>query len=1705
MIIMLIKKSGIIFLTVLLILLLSIGTIYATDINNSNKTSPEISTSDNHTQIHTTLNQTTTNSFKKLCKEENQVKIDSSNNEDNIKYPLSLNKTNKKIEKNQLINNTQIKCYRSKNNKLDTKKVAVVKSNQTLNYSVSTTNYTVTPIDQFNKTINKSNIAYLNNKNITVYDKIDNNINLNSSLDNYTKVIAEYSGVSSNSTYINQLSRINSNNIININSLKKSSITEINTNNQVIVQSYGNLVTEINNLKSDTNDYLNYTIDLDPTVGIYYITENITWGNCNSQLKNLTINGNGAIIDGNGLQTFIIIETGYTLNLINVTIQNTTKNTDDKFYGGGAINNNGTLIVTECTFLNNTCNYGGAIVNTGVLNVTDSTFEYGSALFGGGIFNYLSNATIINTTFSNITLSSKGTGGGIYSQDGYLIVKDSRFINNTAYYGAAIRTISDTELINSTFEYNNNSYGGSIFAQKYNFNVTNCILMYNYGGETGSSLVNYAGSCIVKNSTFKYNTGKTSTVTNLYGNSFSIYNSTLNNNKGGYGAALYNIGSNFIVDNCTIENNNATTSGGGIYNTNFDATVKNTIMNNNTAWYGGAIYNDHYINIINSTFNSNNASTGCGGAVVNVNGNSVIENSTFTNNVAYSGGVIANQPSEQTVINNCKFINNSAFEGGVISSFPYSLTQYYTNLTVKNSLFINDSAISTTNKALGGAIYSSNGTNTTLINNTFNNIKSNNETLNILGNNTFENNIYTNCTINISINTDNTNVTVFDSASITIILEHPKYYDSDILENMYYTVYVNDKTYTTTSGMIYTITPTNNQTLVTYIKLNEDSLGNSNSLTLNVNKINTTTYVDSIYESNIITVYVTDNNGQAVTDGLIYYYDNDNNLLGTSTITPDGSSVYKVPYTIKGTYPITVTYNGTDSYNKSTNTTIVQITTTESKLSLEVLPATTTTNTIIKVNVTDENDKTITTGTIKIYSNDNIIYEQSISSDEPIIISHIFNIAGDYPITAVYTDSSTQYYSSTNSTDITIPTTDTTLTINAIAKNTTESGQITISVRDINNNIITSGNVVIYVNNIKIDERSLGTDGTITDSYLFSTSGTNRINAVYYDNSGRYTSDSQVTTITISSTDVIINVDVIPKTTTVNTGFNIEVLDVNNNTVQKGTLELIIDGNTIKTATINSTKTLINSLITKPGQHNITIKYEDNTGIYSEATKNTVVNINSTNVELIPSFELGTTTTRTHITVHVIDENGFNLKTGNVSLYDNENKLLTTSAVRDGFAYIDYYFETSGDQYITLTYTNNNNSYKNSSIQSNIYIYKTKTYINVLPVNMEIYKTTILRAEIYDKNYMILYRGTVDYYINGTFIGTSWEGDPMKAFMFYCNIYPGVYNLTAVYKGSDTYESSSSTTTITIKGKVETTVKVQPVTATCGDTVLLTATVTDTEGNIITGGKVVFKVNGITVKDSDGNPLYSEVVNGLATVNYTSLASWVKSDSKITTIYSGTSIYYSGNDQASVNISKRNATITLNTTSKVTSGDTIQLTSIIKDTNGTLINSGKVVFKFNGKTIKDAGGNAILVDVVNGVAKLNYTLPDGTSARNYTYTAVYSDKGYNRVETNTTQEVVKIATNFKLNTITLKDSSIIINATYKDEHDHYVVGTSKIAIKINDITLLNNTGGNIFYITNGTINLKILTGYINKYQNKKVEIITGDKSAYLGTRKVIYI
>ena len=349
-------------------------------------------------------------------------------------------------------------------------------------------------------------------------------------------------------------------------------------------------------------------------------------------------------------------------------------------------------------------------------------------------------------------------------------------------------------------------------------------------------------------------------------------------------------------------------------------------------------------------------------------------------------------------------------------------------------------------------------------------------------------------------------------------------------------------------------------------------------------------------------------------------------------------------------------------------------------------------------------------------------------------------------------------------------------------------------------------------------------------------------------------------------------------------------------------------------------------------------------------------------------------------------------------------------------------------------------------------------------------------------------------------------------------------------KYPSTIETSGNYVTI-LANRFEDTIKTIPTTttvsaikSTVGEKLTLKALVKDNMGAPIDGGRVIFKLNGVTLKDNgkltgSNNPLKVYVSNGEAVTNIITDLS-MKSVKTFTASFIGTNIYDKSNSNtANAEIKLRTASIIVSSNVKqIKQGQVITLKAQVYDTTngGRSSNIVKyadefVYFKVNGITLKDPKGQMLKVKLVNGVATVNYTIPLGLSGvidgktmtpKNHTILAGFYNKNYQENIRNTSTFQVErsnITINIANSTINTKTHKLSLTATIKDYLGNIVKGPNKCVIKINGISLKNGTEAMYYYATDGILNINNID--IPTYSNyKSIEIVTQDRLAYKSQR-----
>ena len=391
-------------------------------------------------------------------------------------------------------------------------------------------------------------------------------------------------------------------------------------------------------------------------------------GFSHASVKDLVVSINNSSFVGNKAPVAGAIFTNVDSKITN---SNFTKNTASK--GGAVLNENGAkLTVDNSTFKDNAADsYGGAVLNNGELIVTNSVFDANDILNrgsagvdhgGAAIYNW-ENAKL-DISKSNFTNNIKNYVNGdrlvgAVTTIGNATIRDSYFVNNSGRWGgalaatggvsgSAINTISvdGTKFVNNTA-----LYGGAMFVWASNYTISNSVFDNNsaFGKGDMSPNDNNGGALIVTQDNIPVS-GK-------------IVNSNFTNNKAQYGGAAWINEGTVDIDGSNFINNTATTTAGAIgfdsQYTKIIATVDSSKFVNNTAGsYAGAIYNLGDLTVSGSEFDNNKAQFG-----------DIIYNNKIYNKegiLSINGNKYSNYTENKAPIINIGDINTISSTGGII-------------------------------------------------------------------------------------------------------------------------------------------------------------------------------------------------------------------------------------------------------------------------------------------------------------------------------------------------------------------------------------------------------------------------------------------------------------------------------------------------------------------------------------------------------------------------------------------------------------------------------------------------------------------------------------------------------------------------------------------------------------------------------------------------------------------------------------------------------------------------------------------------------------------------------------------------------------------------------------------------------------------------------------------------------------------------------
>lgn len=1312
-------------------------------------------------------------------------------------------------------------------------------------------------------------------------------------------------------------------------------------NNELNPSNYTELVNMVDNLKSVSGD--EYSIDL--SEGNYNATQTITWGN-STQVKTLTINGNGLTIDGQDEYQFMIIDEDYKLILNNITLTN-FKSTEN----GGAINNNGELILNHCIFLQNKADedlgYGGAIYNEGYLTITSSDFEENTANDGGAIYN-IGTLSITDSTFYSNSFET------ICSDSEYDFINSSNDENeeegsengDEGSENQNVTTIIDFDVDN--IEFGDEITISGIIECENEDTLSDIELDVNINGDSNTTTTNEWGE-------FSYSFTPETTGT---------YNITVS-----YAGDGYYLGSN-STKNVTVSQSD----------TEISLDPFDPVLIGDTITIYGTLTNLNLIEIDNATI------------IIQINNKKIpikTENGEYfyeyvtdtvgTNNITvtfpgdknYRSSNISDTFTVEKQDTNIEidpiYLSVYGEEISITGILTDSNYDAISNATIKLTYNNKESRLTTNNN---GEFILNIKIDTVGTNNVsasyegsavYNSIKTGTD-FDVIPANTY-----------ITVNQVNT-TKVTNNVTITGAL---KTTDDDPITNAPLTIKVNNNNYTTKTnekGVYFIQYKTNtvgrNNVTITYA-------GNKNyesydiTTTFTVNKINTLLMVNTITDKKYgeqvtITGTLKDEKTNNIKDATITITYNN----ATYTTSTDDTGTYKYTLTAKtiGTNTVKVQYEGNNVYNK--NSTQVKYSTRKLKSSITINSISGTkygNNLTITGTLKDENNKLLSQEvklkvnkkTYTLTTSDKGIFTQTITADT----------IGTNNVTITYNGNTTITGNNAQKT-FTVTKQDQTITIKniattAYAENITITGKLT----DKNGKAQASTNIKVTLNKATVTVKT-DNNGEYKYTTQARTLGTNNITVTQEGNT-KYNSVTSKKTFTVTKQDTILENNKIASvrfTDSVNiTG---KLTDKNGKGITSTSVTLKINDKTVTTKTNNAGVYNYKYMTEKVGNNNVTVSFAGNT-YYKPASTKTTFDVTKQKTDITLNSIKAAYSDNITISGKLTDSNARVIGNVDVKLKIN-GKTVTVKTDKNGIFKYKYQTNIVGINNLTATF-NGNSQYSSNSISTTFKVEKLDLILTVSRVRSVAYGENItIQGTFKDKNGKILGNTILRLNINGKAfkIKTNTKGTYTKKVTANKT---GINTINITYNGNKNYNKIVTNTTVDIVKQNLTITVTSNRTVGYGSKVFINGKLANKQGKVIKNTVITINVNGKIIRaktNSKGLYNHSLTTNKLGTNN-------------ITVTYAGNKNYNMVSKKVTFTVTKQNVKISVSSIKQEPGTTKATITGKLTNIDGKALQNSNVILVINGAKKSVKTNNKGVYTLTVKAKKGNNTLVPTFAANTY--------------------------------------------------------------------------------------------------------------------------
>ena len=774
-------------------------------------------------------------------------------------------------------------------------------------------------------------------------------------------------------------------------------------------------------------------------------------------------------------------------------------------------------------------------------------------------------------------------------------------------------------------------------------------------------------------------------------------------------------------------------------------------------------------------------------------------------------------------------------------------------------------------------------------------------------------------------------------------------------------VFIKEGIYTVTASYVY-----NGEIIVT-----------SEPITIKVNKIPTKTTItieNSQVDNVSISVKVTDNQESPVTSGTLKVTLPTGNMSvpvkGTSTIIP-------VDTTKAGKIEVTVEYLENNEYKQSNATETITVTKLDTTIIVDATtPVKAGKTSIISGVLTDENNKALNAAKVQIKVDNRVVANVTTDKDGKYTYTVKDAIVGTHNVEAIY-NGNNKYNGASDKTSFTVEKLGTKIIQDKI-KDVPYGENITITGKLVDeNNKAISGQPVKVRFDGKTKTVTTDKDGKYRAIFPTNSVGQKEASTEYAGNN-KYDPTQVTDNAKVNKNKAKISLTM-PKDAKVGqpTSIRGKVTDKDGKVVAEMPVNVKVNGKTIKTVTDD--KGNFNVEVTPvEGNNPVTVTSGNENYDADDVTSKFTATRKDATLSLDP---LKNTKLKDNVTVtgKLVDEKGNPISYAPVKVTVN-GKTTTVTTDKNGKYKLPVTNVVEGKNNVSVKYEGA--QYKTQTKKATFTASKSKTIVKVPPVVGVIGEKITLTAYVTDDDGKPVNGGNLVFKLNGRTLRTDGRFDtnntsPLKlsvkdgkvTYTITADLYlRNGKNITVSYSGSSKYEAAKANIAeANIKKRnAKVVVSVTPNNTKQDTDIVFTATLRDVtpkgtnKTSLTTDANIIFKVNGVTIKDKNGNanriPVRHSVINyayhvptGMGGVDADGNKNYI-----VEAVYDNPVFYPDTRNNATFNVQRSKVNINFIET-KVHNNVLSVKANFTDFEDKYLVGTNNVCVKINGKTYKENG------------------------------------------------------------------------------------------------------------------------------------------------------